>query len=170
MAQSAVVGVQRQLHEAEVVDTDWATTGISFLKGVHLLVPHVRPPAHHPPPTADTGTAATKGTDAVILAHSQTAASPVTSDLSCQDEIRKGDVAAVVTEIEDVEEETGDEEEEEKPIEGDETWKKPIQLLERRGKVAMLVWISMTLTEKPKSRVEQLVSTSSFAQSPLFCL
>lgn len=64
MAQLAVVEVQWRLHEAEVVDTDWATTGISFLKGVHLLAPHVHPPAHHPPPTADTGTAATKGTGA----------------------------------------------------------------------------------------------------------
>lgn len=61
MAQLAVVEVQRRLHEAEVVDTDWVTTGISFLKGVHLLVPHVPPPAHHPLPTADTGTAAAKG-------------------------------------------------------------------------------------------------------------
>lgn len=59
----------------------------------------------------------------VILAHSQIAASPVTSDLSCQDEIRKGHVAAVMTEIEDVEEERGDEEEEEKLTEGDGNYK-----------------------------------------------
>lgn len=58
-----------------------------------------------------------------ILAHSQTAASPVTSDLSCQDEIRKGHVAAAMTEIEDVEEERGDEEEEEKPTEEDGNYK-----------------------------------------------
>lgn len=65
MAQLAVVEVQwLQRQEAGVLDTDWATTGIYFLKGVHLLVPPAPPPAPHPPPTADTGTAATKGTDA----------------------------------------------------------------------------------------------------------
>lgn len=65
MAQSAVVEAQQLQHRgAEVVDTDWGTTGIYFLKGVHLLVPHVPLPAPHPPPTADTETAATKGIDA----------------------------------------------------------------------------------------------------------
>lgn len=62
MAQLAVVEAQQpQRQEAEVVDTDWGTTGIYFLKGVHLLVPPVPLPAPHPPPTADTETAATKG-------------------------------------------------------------------------------------------------------------
>lgn len=46
-----------------------------------------------------------------------------------------------------------------------ETWKIPIQVLERREKVAVLVWISMTPTEKPKNRAEQLASTSNFALS-----
>lgn len=65
MAQLAVVEVQWAQHqEAEVLDTDWATTGIYFLKGVHLLVPPVPPHAPRPPPTGDTGTAATKGIDA----------------------------------------------------------------------------------------------------------
>lgn len=53
----------------------------------------------------------------VILAHSQTAASPVTSDLSCHDEVREEHVVVVMTGIEDVEVEREDEEEEEKPTE-----------------------------------------------------
>lgn len=56
---------------------------------------------------------------AVILAHSQTAASPVTSDLSCQDEIRKEHGVVVMTGTEDEEVEREDEEEEEKPTEED---------------------------------------------------
>lgn len=146
MVQLAVVEVQRPQHqEAGLAGTDWATTGIYFLKEVHLLVPRAPPPAPHPPPTADTGTAATKDTDAgktlfplpffgycaglvyflfkclvslclpVIPAHSQTAAYPVTSDLSCHDE--EEDAVAVMTEIEDVEVGREDEEEEEKPTE-----------------------------------------------------
>lgn len=64
MAQLAVVEAQQlQRPEAGVVDTDWATTGIYSLKGVHLLVPLVPPPAPHPLPMADTETAATKGID-----------------------------------------------------------------------------------------------------------
>lgn len=63
--QLAVVEAQwLELQEAEVLDTDWATTGISFLKGVQLLVHPIPPPAHHHLRTAGTGTAATKGTDA----------------------------------------------------------------------------------------------------------
>ena len=50
----------------------------------------------------------------VILALSQTAASPVTSDLSCHDETRE---AVVMTGIEDVEVEREGVEEEEKPTE-----------------------------------------------------
>lgn len=53
-----------------------------------------------------------------ILAHSQTAVSPMTSDLSCLDEIRKEGVVVVMTGIVDVEVERGDVEEE-KPTEGD---------------------------------------------------
>lgn len=65
MAQLAVAEVHwLHLQEAGVVHTDWATTGISFLRGVHLLVPLIRPLAPHPPPMTDTGTAAPKGTDA----------------------------------------------------------------------------------------------------------
>lgn len=59
MAQIVAQEVHVQPHEAEVVDTDWAIIGISFPKGVHLLVLHSPPPAHHLPPLADTGTAAT---------------------------------------------------------------------------------------------------------------
>lgn len=51
----------------------------------------------------------------VTLGLSQTAAYPVILDLSCRDEIRKEDVAVVMTGTEDVA--RGDEEEEEKPIE-----------------------------------------------------
>lgn len=53
----------------------------------------------------------------VILVHSQTAASPVTFDLSCHDEVREELEVVVMTEIEDVEVEREDGEEEEKPIE-----------------------------------------------------
>lgn len=49
----------------------------------------------------------------VILTLSQTVASPVTCELSCQDEARKEDVVVVMTGREDVEEEEG----EEKPTE-----------------------------------------------------
>lgn len=52
---------------------------------------------------ADTEIAATKDIDAVILARSQTAASPVTSDLNSHDEIREEHVVVVMTGIEDVE-------------------------------------------------------------------
>lgn len=169
MAQLAVVEVQ-WLHrqEAGVVDTDWATTGMYFLRGVHLLVPPDPPPALHPPPMADTGTAATKGIDAVILAHSQTAASPVTSDLSCHEGIREVHVVVVMTGKEAVEVESEEEEEEERQTEEGETWMIPMELWERKEKVATLVWISTTPTERPRSRAERLVSTSSFAQSPWF--
>jgi len=51
----------------------------------------------------------------VILAHSQTAASPVTYGLSCQDEARKEHVAVAMIGNEDVAREDG--EEEEKPTE-----------------------------------------------------
>lgn len=149
-----------------MVGIDWGTTGIYFLKGVHLLVPLDPPPALHPPPTVDTETAAIKGIDAVILAHSQTAASPVIFDLSCHEEVREEHEVVVMTGIEDMEVEREDVEEGVKPTEEDEIWTIPIQLLERRGKAAMLVWISMIPTEKPRSRAEQLVFTSSFAQSP----
>lgn len=50
----------------------------------------------------------------MILALSQTAASPVTCSLSCRDEVRKEDVVVAVIETEDVGE---DEEEEAKPAE-----------------------------------------------------
>lgn len=64
MVHLAVVEAQLlELQEAEVVDTDWATTGIYFLKGVRPLVPPILPLAHRPPPTAETGTAVTTGTD-----------------------------------------------------------------------------------------------------------
>lgn len=53
-----------QLHEVGVVDTDWATTGIFFLKGARLLVRPDPPPAHHHHRMVDTGIAATKDTDA----------------------------------------------------------------------------------------------------------
>lgn len=53
----------------------------------------------------------------MILTRSQTAASPVTSDLSFQDEIRKDHVAVAMIEIEGVEVAREDEEEEEKPTE-----------------------------------------------------
>lgn len=53
----------------------------------------------------------------VILAHSQTAASQVTSDLSCHD--GEEYVVVVMTGIEDVEVEREDVEEEEKPTEED---------------------------------------------------
>lgn len=43
------------------VGTDWDTTGISFLKGVHLLVHLDPPPAHHHPHMAGTEIAAAKG-------------------------------------------------------------------------------------------------------------
>lgn len=63
MAQLAAVEVQRlRLQEAGELDIDWATTGIYFLKGVHLLVLPVPLLAHHPLPTAETETAATRGT------------------------------------------------------------------------------------------------------------
>lgn len=55
----------------------------------------------------------------VTLTHSQTAASPVTSDLSCPDVVRKEDVVVVMTRIEDVVVEKEAEEEEEKPTEED---------------------------------------------------
>lgn len=64
MAQSAVVEVQPLQHQEAGVGTDWATTGIYFLKGVHLLVPPVHPLVPHRPHTAVTETAATKGIDA----------------------------------------------------------------------------------------------------------
>lgn len=164
--QLAVVEAQwLELQEAEVLDTDWATTGISFLKGVQLLVHPIPPPAHHHLRTAGTGTAATKGTDAVILTHSQIAASAVTSDLSFQGEVRKEGVVVAMIGIEGVEVVREDEEEVEKEEE-DETWM--IQLLERRGKVAVLVWISTIPTEKLRSRAEQPVSKNSFAQSLWF--
>lgn len=92
-----------QRPEAGVVGTDWATTGIYFPKEAHLLVRPAPPPTHHPPPMGDTEIAATKGIDAVILAHSQTAASPVTSDLNSHDEIREEHEVVVMTGIEDVE-------------------------------------------------------------------
>ncbi|TMS10602.1 Leukocyte receptor cluster member 8-like protein [Larimichthys crocea] len=57
---------------------------------------------------ADTETAATKGIDGVILAHSQTAASPVTSDPSCHDGVREEHAVVVMTGIEDVEVERED--------------------------------------------------------------
>lgn len=106
-----------QLQGAEEVDTDWGTTGIYFLKGVHLLVPPIPPLALRLPPTVETGTAAAKGTGEVILARIQTAASLVTSDLNCQDEVRKEVVVVVMTGIEDEEVEREDEEEEERPTE-----------------------------------------------------
>lgn len=169
MAQLAVVEAQQlQLREAGVVATDWATTGIYFHKGVHPQVHPVPPPAPHHRPTADTETEATKGIDAAIPARSQTAASPVTSDLSCHDEIREELAVVVMTGIEDVEVEREDVEGEEKPTEEGETWTIPMQLLERRGKAAVQVWTSMTPTEKRRSRAEQLDFTSSFAQSPWF--
>lgn len=52
-----------------------------------------------------------------IRAPSQTAASQVTSDLSCHDEVREEHVVVVMTGIEDVEVEREDVEEEEKPTE-----------------------------------------------------
>lgn len=82
--------------------TDWATTGIYSLKEAHLPVRPAPPPTHRPPPMGDTEIAATKGIDAVILARSQTAASPVTSDLNSHDEIREEHVVVVMTGIEDV--------------------------------------------------------------------
>lgn len=142
--QLAVVEAQwLELQEAEVLDTDWATTGISFLKGVQLLVHPIPPPAHHHLRTAGTGTAATKGTDAgmepflllfgycsfpacsqlkcspvcflpVILTRSQIAASAVTSDLSFQGEVRKEGVVVAMIGIEGVEVGREDEEEVEK--------------------------------------------------------
>lgn len=54
----------------------------------------------------------------VILAPSQTAASPVTSDLSCHGEVREAHVVVVMTGIEDVEVERGDGEEEKPTEEG----------------------------------------------------
>lgn len=145
MVQWAVVETQPLQRQEAEVDIDWATTGIYFLKEVHLLVPLVRPLALHPPPTAVTETAATKGIDAgmmlfflinfftvhinyfilkclvslcsVILAHSQTAVSQVISDLSCHD--GEEHVVVVMTGIEDVEVEREDVEEEEKPTEED---------------------------------------------------
>lgn len=132
-----------------MVGIDWATTGIYFLKGVHLLVPLDPPPALHPPPTVDTETAAIKGIDAgktifphqffgycgffvyfhfeiycvsvlaVILAHSQTAASPVIFDLSCHEEVREEHEVVVMTGIEDMEVEREDVEEGVKPTEED---------------------------------------------------
>lgn len=63
MAQLAAVEVQwLRLQEAGEVDTDWATTGIYFLKGAHLQVLPVPLLAHHPLHTAEIETAATKGT------------------------------------------------------------------------------------------------------------
>lgn len=53
----------------------------------------------------------------VILAHSQTAASPVTSDPSCHDGVREEHAVVVMTGIEDVEVEREDAEEEGKPTE-----------------------------------------------------
>lgn len=53
----------------------------------------------------------------VILAHSQTAASPVTSDPSCHDGVREEHAVVVMTGIEDVEVEREDVEEEGKPTE-----------------------------------------------------
>lgn len=53
----------------------------------------------------------------VILAPSRTAASPVTSDLSCQDGVREADVVVVMTGIEAVEVESEDEDEEERQTE-----------------------------------------------------
>lgn len=55
----------------------------------------------------------------VILAHSQTAVSLVTSDLNSQDEIRKEHVGVVIIGIEGEEVEREDEEEEEKQTEED---------------------------------------------------
>lgn len=151
MAQLAVVEAQQLQHqEAGVADTDWATIGIYFLKGVHPPVPPVPPPDLHPPLTAGTETAAIKGIGAgktllplhflifliffyghpvcflfkchvfmlpAILAPSQTAASQVTSDLSCHDEVREEHVVVGMTGIEDVAVEREDVEEEEKPTE-----------------------------------------------------
>lgn len=54
----------------------------------------------------------------VILAHSQTAASQVTSDLSCHDGASEEHVGVAMIGIEDVEVERGDVEEE-KPTEED---------------------------------------------------
>lgn len=53
----------------------------------------------------------------VILAHSQTAASPVTSDLSCHEGIREVHVVVVMTGKEAVEVESEEEEEEERQTE-----------------------------------------------------
>lgn len=64
MGQSAVVEVQPLQHREAGVGTDWATIGIYFLKGVHLLVLQVHPLVPHHPHTAVTETAATKGIDA----------------------------------------------------------------------------------------------------------
>lgn len=61
MGQSAVVEVQPLQRQEAGVGTDWATIGIYFLKGVHLLV---HPLVPHHPHTAVTETAATKGIDA----------------------------------------------------------------------------------------------------------
>lgn len=58
-----MVETQQLVHQEAEVDIEWATTGMCFLKGVHLLVHPIHPLAPHPPPTAVIETAATKGID-----------------------------------------------------------------------------------------------------------
>lgn len=66
MAQLAVEEKQR-LHLREAgADTDWDTTEIYFLKGVHLLVLPGHHLALHLHPAAVTETAVTKDTDAGV--------------------------------------------------------------------------------------------------------
>lgn len=58
---------KRRLHHREAgPDTDWDTTEIYFLKGVHLLVLPGHHLALHLHPAAVTETAATKDTDAGV--------------------------------------------------------------------------------------------------------
>lgn len=65
MAQLAVEE-KLHLHREAGAGTDWDTTEIYFLKGVHLLVLPGHHLAHHPRPAAVTKTAVTKDTDAGV--------------------------------------------------------------------------------------------------------
>lgn len=65
MAQITVEEKQHHHREAGA-DTDWDTTEIYFLKGVHLLVLPGHHLVLHPHPAAVTETAVTKDTDAGI--------------------------------------------------------------------------------------------------------
>lgn len=64
MAQLAVEEKQQLHHPEAGPDTDWDTTEIYFLKGVHLLVLPGHHLALHLHPAAVTETAVTRDTDA----------------------------------------------------------------------------------------------------------